>query len=78
MNEALPYYVSNLLDAFNAKEIEALKEESFISTSAYTPMFAERIETNKEAMNLQLAIRTEGLGGKTNIIVGTPIITIEY
>ena len=29
-------------------------------------------------MNLQLGVRKQGLGAKTTIVVGTPIITIEY
>ncbi|WP_445488859.1 YwmB family TATA-box binding protein [Niallia sp. 03133] len=78
INEALPYYVNHLLSTFQAKQIEALKENEFISTSAYTPIFDETIHNSKEAMNLQLGIRTQGMGGKTTIVVGTPIITIEY
>ena len=33
---------------------------------------------SKKNMNLQIGIRSEGLGAKTTIVVGTPIITIEY
>ena len=29
-------------------------------------------------MNLQLGLRKQGMGGKTTLVVGTPIITIEY
>ncbi|MGP7817054.1 YwmB family TATA-box binding protein [Niallia sp. 01092] len=78
INESLPYYVNHLLSVFQAKQIEALKENEFISTSAYTPIFEETVHNSKEAMNLQLGIRTQGMGGKTTIVVGTPIITIEY
>jgi hypothetical protein len=74
MNTALPA----LLAVLNAKEIEALKEENFMSVSAFSPMFSDSIENNKDNMNLQIGIRSEGLGGKTTIVVGTPIITIEY
>ena len=74
MNTALPA----LLAVFNAKEIEALKEENFMSVSAYSPLFSDSIENKKDNMNLQIGIRSEGMGGKTTIVVGTPIITIEY
>jgi hypothetical protein len=66
------------LQAFNAKEIEALHENEFVSISATSPLFAEAIQTQDEKMNLQFAIRKNGLGGKTTLVVGTPIITIEY
>jgi hypothetical protein len=75
---ALPASVNNLLNVFKAKEIEALKEDTFMSVSAYSPMFTESIEKTGDNMNLQIGIRSEGLGGKTTIVVGTPIITFEY
>ena len=70
--------MNQLMDAFHAKEIESLKEANFISTSAYSPLFAGSIKNNEKDMNLQLGIRSEGLGAKTTLVVGTPIITIEY
>ncbi|WP_180954416.1 YwmB family TATA-box binding protein [Bacillus sp. V5-8f] len=67
---------ARLLDLFKAQEIESIKESNFISLSAQTPMFSQTF-TNKQ-LNLQLALRTEGMGGKTTFVVGTPIITFEY
>lgn len=78
IEQALPTTASKLLSVFHAKEIEALKEETFMSVSAQSPMFAGSIEHQKDNMNLQIGIRSEGLGAKTTIVVGTPIITIEY
>ena len=78
INSALPVYKSKLLKAFNAKEIEGLEEASFISTSAFSPLFDKSLSSEHD-MNMQLGLRkTERLGGKTTIVVGTPIITIEY
>ncbi|MGN7175501.1 hypothetical protein BK139_04590 [Paenibacillus sp. FSL R5-0490] len=78
INKSLPDTASQLLDAFNATEIEALKEDQFISASANSPLFGESIETNGNEMNMQLGLRTNGMGAKTNIVIGTPIIMIEY
>ncbi|WP_040207071.1 YwmB family TATA-box binding protein [Neobacillus jeddahensis] len=78
IDTALPTTVRNLLSVFNAKEIEALKEETFMSVSASSPMFTGSIDNQKDSMNLQIGIRSEGLGGKTTVVVGTPLITIEY
>jgi hypothetical protein len=36
---ALPKTVKNLLSIFNAKEIEALKEDTFMSVTAHSPLF---------------------------------------
>jgi hypothetical protein len=75
MDKAVPTIASDLMEIFDAKEIEALKEDNFMSVSANSPMFSDSIGRD---MNLQIGIRSEGLGGKTTIVVGTPIITIEY
>jgi len=78
IDKALPVAVSKLLSRFDAKEIEALKEETFMSVSASSSMFSGFIDQRKNNMNLQIGLRSEGLGAKTTIVVGTPIITIEY
>lgn len=78
IDEALPTTMGRLLSRFNGKEIEALKEESFMSVSAKSPLFAGSIDHQKNSMNLQIGIRSEGLGAQTTVVVGTPIITIEY
>lgn len=78
MNTSLPFTVNRLLDSFQATEIEKINEPDFIATSAYSPLFNEGIVSNQDDMNLQLGVRTNGLGAKTTIVVGTPIITIEY
>jgi hypothetical protein len=75
MDKAVPTITSDLMDIFDAKEIEALKEDNFMSVSANSPIFSDSIARD---MNLQIGIRSEGLGAKTTIVVGTPIITIEY
>lgn len=78
INKSLPSYVQNLLTAFQAKEIETLQEDSFIATTAFSPLFSEKIKGATEDMNVQIGLRSEGLGGNTTLVVGTPIITIEY
>lgn len=78
IDTALPKTVNHFLTIFKAKRIEALQEKSFMSVSAASPMFSESINTKKNNMNLQIGIRSEGLGSRTTIVVGTPIITIEY
>jgi hypothetical protein len=74
MERSLPKTVNQLMTIFKAKEIEALKEEKFMSVTAQSPMIAESIDHR----NLQIGVRAFGLGAKTTVVVGTPIITIEY
>ncbi|MBM7690702.1 hypothetical protein JOC77_000105 [Peribacillus deserti] len=76
IGKVLSFYVKEMVEEFNAHEIESIKEENFISVSAHSTQFDSYL--TKEQMNLQLAMRKEGLGGKTTFVVGTPIITFEY
>jgi hypothetical protein len=78
MDTALRVKLDQVLAGFDAKELEALKEENFMSVSAASPVFSGSLDTKKNNMNLQIGIRSEGLGAQTTIVVGTPIITIEY
>ncbi|RSD27113.1 YwmB family TATA-box binding protein [Mesobacillus subterraneus] len=78
INSALPVYKTKLLKAFNAKEVEGMEEESFLSVSAVSPLFDKSLSKEHD-MNMQLGLRkTDRLGAKTTLVVGTPIITIEY
>jgi hypothetical protein len=79
LNLGLSEQADKLLADFSAQTIESLKEETFISISAYTNTWNNAIATNNQNMNLQVAIRAkERLGGKTTVTIGTPIITTEY
>lgn len=78
INSSLSLRVDQLLTSFKAKEIESLSENTFVSVSAASPLFAESLGKKQKGMNLQLALRTQGLGAKTSLVIGTPIITIEY
>ena len=77
MVQTLSTTKNGLLKAFNANEQESFSEDTFISVTAASPLFAESLKSNQENLNLQIALR-KGLGAKTTLVVGTPIITIEY
>jgi hypothetical protein len=73
------YQKSNdLLNEFEAKPVEHLQEQDFLSVSAKTPIWEDFIPTNNDEMNIQIAMRTDGMGDKTTVVIGTPIITSEY
>ncbi len=78
MNTTLPNKMEEILAAFNATEVEALKESNFMSVSAHSERFKNAINTNGYEMNLQIGLRYQELGEKTTLVVGTPILTIEY
>ncbi|WP_053073768.1 YwmB family TATA-box binding protein [Bacillus sp. LL01] len=67
-----------LLDSFSAQIVEEIQEDTFVSVSAYTEAWNNVLPTQQGKMNLQIGLRTQGMGDKTTVIVGTPIITVEY
>lgn len=67
-----------ILKDFSANPIESLQEETFVSVSAYTENWKNSIPEKNKEMNIQIALRNQGLGGSTTVVIGTPIITFEY
>ncbi|XQY91666.1 YwmB family TATA-box binding protein [Metabacillus sp. HB246100] len=78
MKDSLINETDIILGLFQAEPVEELTEENFLSISAKTPLWEDFIPTNEDKMNMQIALRTDGLGGKTTVVIGTPIITSEY
>jgi hypothetical protein len=78
MGIVLQKLAKQLVQSFDAAMIEAINEETFLSLSAYTDEWEHSIQTNQHKMNLQVGLRNNGIGGKTTITIGTPIITTEY
>lgn len=68
-----------ILKELSASPIESLEERDFVSISAYKEQWGPRLLTrNNKNMNLQLGLRRNGEEGLTRIIVGSPIIIVEY
>ncbi|MBN8203920.1 YwmB family TATA-box binding protein [Bacillus sp. NTK034] len=70
---------NNILEKLSAQPVEQLVEENFVSVSAYKNSWKNFLPTrNNEKMNLQLGLRNNQEDKLISIIIGSPIITIEY
>ena len=78
MKNSLIEMSKNVVTEFKAKPSEQLLEQDFLSVSARTPMWEDAIPIANGEMNIQIAMRTDGMGDKTTVVIGTPIITSEY
>ncbi|HDR4421601.1 TPA: YwmB family TATA-box binding protein [Bacillus cereus] len=65
-----------VLKDLSARAIEQIEERAFVSVSAYNKKWDDALSTNREKINVQIAIRSTD--NKDTIVVGTPIITSEY
>ncbi|EJS74014.1 YwmB family TATA-box binding protein [Bacillus wiedmannii] len=67
---------NQVLKNLSARAIEQIEERAFVSVSAYNKKWDDALSTNREKINVQIAIRSTD--NKDTIVVGTPIITSEY
>ncbi|MGX5388995.1 YwmB family TATA-box binding protein [Bacillus thuringiensis] len=67
---------NQVLKDLSARAIEQVEERAFVSVSAYNKKWDDALSTNREKINVQIAIRSTD--NKDTIVVGTPIITSEY
>lgn len=70
--------VNNVFRKVNAKEIEGVRSDLVTSVSGYSPQTKDYIFTNGSKMNIQVAVHYDAYQGKTRVLVGSPIVTIEY
>ncbi|MCJ8007931.1 YwmB family TATA-box binding protein [Lederbergia wuyishanensis] len=78
LNEFVDLSLDGLLHSLHANEVESVKEQEFYSISAYSSLFAQTLFFTNKQMNMQIGLRKNEMGQGTTIVVGTPILTIEY
>ncbi|MDC3416727.1 YwmB family TATA-box binding protein [Aquibacillus salsiterrae] len=70
-------FTKKLLKKWNVQPLKQIQENDFVVLSGYTSHWQTAVPTADKPMNVQIAAR-EGLGGKTTLTIGTPIIVTEY
>lgn len=77
-NRTIEKQINGLLSQLDATKREMTTESHFTSVSAESPRLSQKVRLAHKHMNVQIGVRHDEMGGKTNIIIGTPIITTEY
>ncbi|SHM61822.1 YwmB family TATA-box binding protein [Gracilibacillus kekensis] len=57
--------------------IDEIKDSHFYSWTGFTPEWDESLIQDTEEFNIQIAVR-EGIGDRTTVTIGTPILINEY
>lgn len=71
--------LQNILYNMNAKEIDRVNEENFVSVTAYSNLLAENdLEYLENKINFNIGIRYSENGEKTLLYMATPIIKLDY
>lgn len=67
----------NVLKNLKGKQINLIEEDKYISLLGYSMYFSDNLSLNGRIFNINVAIR-DGSDGCTYILIGNPIITVEY
>jgi hypothetical protein len=70
--------VTRAFSAVGAHRVEGVKSDLVTSISGYSSKAPGYIQTNGQKMNLQVAVHYDAYHHRTNVLVGTPIITETY
>lgn len=66
------------LQSINAKPVEGIEDDGMKSVSAFSTNVGEYVMSERERVNVQLAIRYSSYDDKTYIWIGTPLIPMGY
>lgn len=70
--------IKRVFSSVHANEIEGIRSDLLTSVSGYSPLTKEHIMTNEKKMNLQIVVQWDEYQKRTLVLVGSPIVTIEY
>ena len=71
--------LKNILYNMNAKEIDKIRNNNYISVTAYSNLLKENdLEYLENKINLNIGIRYSENEDKTLIYMATPIIKLDY
>lgn len=72
----------DLLERFfsvlKAKSKENIQAENYLSCTGYSPLLKEEIKIGKDKINVQIALTDYESDERTYLIIGCPLISIEY
>lgn len=70
--------IDNVFARVKAEKLEGVSEENLVSWSGYTDQIEESISIGEKKININVASRYHNIDDYTYVIVGSPIISMEY
>lgn len=67
-----------ITNSLKAKKVEEIIEDSYYSTTMYTPLISQKIQYQNKTINLQIASRYSEYDDRTYLWIATPLITYTY
>ncbi|MCC5909645.1 MAG: YwmB family TATA-box binding protein [Clostridiaceae bacterium] len=70
--------IQEIIQPLKPQKVEEIKQESYVSTTIYTPIIPHSLQYGDKKVNLQLAMRYNDYEEKTYLYIATPLITMTY
>ena len=70
--------ISEAFASVHAARVEGVTTSLFTSISGYSAMMPQYILTDGRKMNIQIGLHYDAVHHRTNVLVGSPIITVTY
>ncbi|KPV42834.1 YwmB family TATA-box binding protein [Alicyclobacillus ferrooxydans] len=70
--------ISEAFASVHAARVEGVSTSLYTSISGYSAMMPQYILTDGRKMNIQIGIHYDAVHHRTNVLVGSPIITVTY
>lgn len=70
--------IMEVMEYLQAEKVESIVETDFQSITAHSPFFMQQLAYEDKHINMQLGMRKSNLGVRPILVIGTPILTIEY
>lgn len=70
--------VSRTLEALGGRLRERSADTTFLSVTGYVPRLAKPTSIDGQDVNVQIAVHVDEILGVTYLIIGTPLVPVEY
>ena len=70
--------IQDVFASVHAQRVEGVTTPHYTSISGYSAMMPQYILTDGRKMNIQVAVNYDAVHHRTNVLIGSPIITITY
>lgn len=77
-NRNLKETIDKAFEEIGADEVEGIENDDLISITGYTPILEESISYCGKKVNINMAARYNSYEDRTYILIGTPLIVVEY
>lgn len=70
--------LGDAFDAIEAKTVSSTTTDQYVSSTGMSPLIQQKLQVGNDQININMAMRYSPLDNRTYVIIGSPVITLEY